>query len=135
MPMTILNYFKRWREKQRRGGDRHQLIVLLDDDSLERFERLKFKIRTLDSSALVTSALKCFENRTDRIIKRRIVRTIRALKKEGLDSDQIANYLNNRSIAGFGETTRWQSHDISRLMEEEGSDSLRRPKNVSIRNH
>jgi hypothetical protein len=134
MPIPIFNYFKRLREKQWRG-DRHQIIVSLDDDALERFERLKSKIRTFDNSALVTSAIKCLEDRTDRLIKRQIVRTIRALKKEGLGSDQIASYLNNRSIPGLGDTTKWQSHDVSRLMEEEGRDSLRRSKNVNIRNH
>jgi hypothetical protein len=134
MPISIFKYFKRWREKHWREN-RHQLIVSLDDDSLERFERLKSKIRTVDNSALVTSALKCLEDRTDRLFKRQIVRTIRALKKEGLGSDQIASYLNNRSVPGLGDTTRWQSHDVLQLMEEEGRDSLRRSRNVSIRNH
>jgi hypothetical protein len=88
-----------------------------------------------DNSALVTSAIKCLEDRTDRLIRRQIVRTIWALKKEGLGSDQIASYLNNRSIPGLGDTSRWQSQDVSRLMEEKDTELLRRSKNLNIRNH
>jgi hypothetical protein len=72
-------------------------MVLLDEDSLERFERLRNKTTALDNSELIASALKCLEDKTDRITKRLVMKSIRTLKNEGYSHQQIAKYLNKKT--------------------------------------
>jgi len=73
--------------------------VLLDKDSVDRFNRLKARIPAFDSTKIMAAALKCLEQKTDRIIKRQIRNRFRVLEKEGLNSQQIAAYLKNEGYS------------------------------------
>jgi len=52
--------------------EERKLTVRLDRDSQERFKRLKSKISGLSNDQIIASALKCLDQKTDRIIKRQI---------------------------------------------------------------
>ncbi len=60
-----------WKKDQDETEER-KLIVRLDRDSQERFKRLKSKISGLNNDQIIASALKCLDQKTDRIIKRQI---------------------------------------------------------------
>ena len=132
--MTILTYFKWWKQKHQ-SRNPHELIVFLDEDSHERFERLKSKIRTFDNDTLVTTALKCLEDKTDKIIRMQVRKRIGSLKKEGLNPEQIAGILNKRNVPTVGDTDGWDSHAVSVLLREEHGESAGRIRNAAIRNH
>jgi hypothetical protein len=132
--VTILTYFKWWKQKHQ-SRNQHELIVFLDEDSHERFERLKSKIRTFDNDTLVTTALKCLEDKTDKIIRMQVRKRIGSLKKEGLNPEQIAGILNKRNVPTVGDTDGWDSHAVSVLLREEHGESAGSIRNAAIRNH
>lgn len=124
---------KPWK-RQKRKTSRQELTVLLDERSLECLERLKSKIKGFDEDVLVASALKCLENKTDRIIKRQVQRRVQALRNEGFNSEQIAAQLNKKNIPALGETTGWNSHAISMLLKEGAGQSAGSIGDLEIRN-
>jgi hypothetical protein len=61
------------------GGE---LNIALDRDSSERLERLRVRLPKANDSELIALALKSLEEKMGRIIKRKIMRKIRAMKSE-----------------------------------------------------
>ncbi|MDY7034683.1 MAG: recombinase family protein [Thermodesulfobacteriota bacterium] len=116
--MTFLQKIRQWIKKRNRKGGQ-QLIVRLDKASCERFLRLKTKISNSDENKLIALALKCLEQKTDKVIKRQIMKSIRQLTNEGLHPYQIASYMNQRGIPALGESDKWDGETISRLLETE----------------
>jgi hypothetical protein len=132
--VAIPTYFKWWKEKHK-SRNPHELTVFLDEDSLERFERLKSKIRTFDNDTLVTTALKCLEDKTDKIIRMQVRKRIWSLRKEGLNPEQIAGILNKRNVPTAGDTDGWDSHAVSVLLREEYGEPSCRIEDAAIRKH
>jgi hypothetical protein len=58
-----------WKKDQGKT-EKRTFIVRLDRDSQERFKRLKLKISGLSNDQIIAYALKCLDQKTDRIIKR-----------------------------------------------------------------
>jgi hypothetical protein len=123
-----------WRKSPRKMGSR-ELIVLLDKDSRERFDRLKTKIPAFNNNEVIASALLCLEHKTDRIIKRQITKRIRMLKNEGHSPQQIADYLKKKGIPALAGMDKWDSESISSLLKTEKWNLVNRVKNVQHRNH
>ena len=57
-----------------------ELNIALDKDSSERLERLRDKLPKANDSELIALALKSLEEKMGRIIKRKMMRKIRAIK-------------------------------------------------------
>jgi hypothetical protein len=88
-----------WWKHRKKSENRRELRILLDKDSFDRFNRLKARIPAFDSTKIMAAALKCLEQKTDRIIKRQIRIRFRVLEKEGHNPQQIAAYLKKE---GYG---------------------------------
>jgi hypothetical protein len=112
---------KPWKKGQREEN-RRELKFSLDEGSVERLERLRSKIQTLDDDDLIASALKSLENKTDRIIRKQVQRKVKTLRKEGFNLEQIADHLNKKNIPAVG-ASNWTIHAISSLLKETGSQS------------
>jgi hypothetical protein len=125
MSIFFVKKFKQWRKKQGKTS-KQEISVLLDRDSLERLERLRLKIKTLDNDELIASALKCLEDKADRIIKKQVKRRIWTLSKEGFNPEQIADLLNIKNIPALGETNSWNNHSVSLLLKQEGDESVKK---------
>ena len=97
----------------------HESKVFLNEESLERLKRLKAKIAKIDEAAIIAFALKGLEERADSIIRRRVLRRIRALKNEGLDLGQIADHLNNKGYPPIEGKHQWHQENISMLLNEQ----------------
>ncbi len=123
-----------WRKSQRKRVSR-ELIVLLDKDSCERFDRLKPKIPAFNNNEVIASALLCLEHKTDRIIKRQITKRIRTLENEGYSPQQIADYLKKKGIPALAGMDKWDSETISSLSKTETGNLVNRVKNAQHRNH
>lgn len=95
-----------------------KLSVLVDEEAFERFERLKTKVPKLDNRQLIAFALRCLEQRTDTIIKRRALARIKMLKNEGLSPRQIADHLNKKAMPTLGDADRWHADIIRSLLKE-----------------
>ena len=102
-----------WRKSKRKKGSR-ELIVLLDKDSCERLDRLKAKIPAFNNNEVIASALKCLEHKTDRIIKRLVMKRIQDLKNEGLSPKEISDYLNKNGIPALAKMDRGDNVELSR---------------------
>jgi len=72
-----------WWRKSRKNRGKRELIVLLDKDSYEQFDRLKSKIPAFDENEILAAALKCLEQRVDKIIKKQRAKKNRGLKDTG----------------------------------------------------
>ena len=123
-----------WRKKKRNRPSR-ELIVSLDKDSCERFDRLKTKIPAFNNDEVIASALQCLEHKTDRIIKRQITKRIRKLENEGLSPQQIADYLKKKGIPALAGMDTWDSESISSLSKTETGNFVNGVKDVQHRNH
>jgi hypothetical protein len=95
-----------------------ELSVLVDEEAFKQLERLKAKLTKLDNSQLIAFALRCLEQRTDTIIKRRALERIKALKNEGLSPRQIADHLNKKAMPTLGEANRWRADIVRSLLKE-----------------
>jgi len=91
-----------WWKKRRRNGDNWEFTIQLDKDSLDRFNRLKARIPASDNANIIALALKCLEQKTDKIIKRQIRNRTRALKNEGDSAQQIAAHLEKEGYSRIG---------------------------------
>ena len=96
----------------------HESTVFLNDESLERLKRLKAKIAKIDDAAIIALALRGLEEKADSIIRTRVIRRIRALKNEGLDPGQIADYLNSKGYPPIEGKHQWHGENISMLLNE-----------------
>jgi len=123
-----------WKKSQRKRGSR-ELIVWLDKDSCERFDRLNTKIPAFNNNKVIASALQCLEHKTDRIIKRQITKIIRTLGNEGHSPQQIADYLKKTGIPALEGMDRWDSDTVSSLSKTENGNFVNRDKNGQHRNH
>lgn len=131
----IIERVKTWRIGKR-NKDSQELRVLLEKDSFERFERLRNKMTAFDNSELIASALKCLEDKTERIIKRQIMKSIRTLKNEGYSHQQIAKYLNKKRVPLLANMDKWESSTVSSLLEKEEKEFiLSVSKDSQHRNH
>ncbi|MCG2779101.1 MAG: hypothetical protein L6406_25790 [Desulfobacterales bacterium] len=124
-----------WWRKSQRKRDSRELIVLLDKDSCERFDRLKTKIPTFNNNKVIASALLCLEHKTDRIYRRQITKRIRKLGNEGHSPQQIADYLKKTGIPALAGMDKWDSETISSLSKTETGNLVNRAKNLQLRNH
>ena len=118
-----------WKKGRRNEGNR-ELTVLLDKDSFERFNRLKTQIPASDNAGIISSALKCLEQKTDRIIKRQVMKIIRTMNNEGYDPQQTSDYLNEKGFPAVAETDKWNSDIISKLLNKENRNLLEREKEI-----
>jgi hypothetical protein len=107
------------RKKRDKGEKSQALTIWLDKDSVQRLERLKRKFKRFDDSKLIDFALKSLELQMNRILKRRVLRRIRALENKGLSSEQIADHLNKGAVPVPGETGKWNERTIARLSGED----------------
>jgi hypothetical protein len=96
--------FRKWKKTENEDS---KPALSLNNDSLERLEKLKARITTLDTRELVALSLKCLEQKTDRIIKRQVKKKARALQDEGL---------NDEGVPAVMEKDKWYAEDISRLI-------------------
>jgi hypothetical protein len=74
------------KKKRKKEGEGRELTLWLDQDSVQRLERLRSKFKRLDDGELIAFALKSLEQQIHRIVKRRVSRRIRALEKKRLGS-------------------------------------------------
>jgi hypothetical protein len=124
----------RWK-KCRRKGEIRELTVLLDKDSFERFNRLKTQIPASDNAGIIASALKCLDQKTDRIIKRQVMKIIQAMNNEGYDPQQTSDYLNEKGFPAVAETDKWNSDIISKLLNKENRNLIEREKEIQHKSH
>lgn len=82
-----------WWKKGRKNRDKRELIVLLDKDSCERFDRLKAKLPAFDEDEILVAALKYLEQKVDKIIIKQRAKKNRGLKDTG---QQLQN---NRTLS------------------------------------
>jgi hypothetical protein len=82
-------------KKCRRKGDNRELTVLLDKDSFERFHRLKSQIPAFGNNEIITLALKCLEQKIERITKRQIRIRNRFLENEENRPQSTSEVLKN----------------------------------------
>ena len=57
-------------------------VIILDQDSAQRLERLRGTFKRLDDGELIAVALKSLERQVKRFVKRRVLKKIRALEKK-----------------------------------------------------
>ncbi|MCJ7685363.1 MAG: hypothetical protein MUO68_13835, partial [Desulfobacteraceae bacterium] len=69
---------------------------MLDKDSYERFSRLKAKIPAFDEDEILAAALKCLEQKVDRIIMKQRAKMNRGLKDTGQQPKIIGHYPEQR---------------------------------------
>ena len=134
MGAAIIERVMWWRKSQRKRDSR-ELIVLLDKDSCERFDRLKARISAFNNNEVIASALKCLEHKTDRIIKRLVMKRIQDLKNEGLSPKEISDYLNKNGIPALVKMDKWDNETISKLLKKEKGNLVDRVKDVRKRNY
>ena len=114
------------RNKHNKGLKRHQTdndqkeqqLLKLEGENIELIERLKSKLPKLSESELINSALKCLEHKTDRIIKRQLVKRVKLMSDKGLQPQQIAKRLNENKIPTLGESKEWSCSDIVCLLDK-----------------
>lgn len=85
-----------WWKKGRKNRDKRELIVLLDKDSCERFDRLKAKLPAFDEDEILTAALKYLEQKVDKIIIKQRAKKNRGLKDTGQQPKIIGHYPERR---------------------------------------
>ena len=104
------------RKKESEGEEGRKLTVRLDQDSAGRLDRLRGILKKLNDDTLIAFALRSLENRVERIVKRRVLKNIRALKKKGFNSRQIADYLNQKGVPPLGPLNKWDDRTISNFL-------------------
>lgn len=109
------------RLKARKDGDRPEELRLLklEGENLELFGRLKTKLPKFSETDLINSALKCLENRTDRIISRHLAKKVKIMSDQGLKPQQIATELNERKIPATGKSKEWSLAEVIWLLDKD----------------
>jgi len=91
----------------------------LDEESMQRLERLKALIPDTSEAALIRLGLKSLEQKVDRVLRKRLAQRIRRLKKEGMSHEEIADYLNEKGIPAARSGQRWGPHTVRQWLGEE----------------
>ena len=118
--LMLINRNKHNKDLKRQQTDNDQedqQLFKLEGENIELFVRLKSKLPKLSESELIHSALKCLEHKTDRIIKRQLVKKVKLMSDKGLQPQQIAKRLNENKIPALGESKEWSWSDIVWLLE------------------
>ena len=102
MVAAIIRSIRRLYGEQRAVNNR-ELRVFLDEESFMRFQQLKAKIPKHDNNELIALALRCLEEKIDRITRKLVKRKVHGLKNKGFGNQQIADHLNDNEIPTFGE--------------------------------
>ena len=102
--------------KNQREINNQELSIFLDEESFRRFQQLKAKIPKHDNSELIALALKCLEEKTDRITRRLVKKKVHSLKNKGFGNQKIADHLNDNKIPTSGEKFKWDAGTISELL-------------------
>ena len=105
-------------KKKKKEEERKKLVLWLDQDSVERLERLRGILKNFDDSQLIALALKLLEHRMKKMVKRRLLRKIRTLEKKGLLFQQIADQLDKQGVPAPGRAKKWKAGTIARFSEE-----------------
>ena len=99
----------------KKDQDRMELPVWLGTEAHKSIERLKVKMPKTNEDNLVTVSLKLLEQRWDITVKRRARKRSRTLKKEGLNSQQIAEQLNKENFPSPMGSDQWDGDLIPKL--------------------
>jgi len=91
------------------------LSIWMDEDSANRLERLRGLFKGIDDRELITLALKSLERQTNRVVKRRVLKRIRALERKGFSPQEIAHQLNDQGVPVPGQAQKWDSREIFRF--------------------
>jgi len=114
----MLKFFEQ-RIRNIRAGKKDQyrmeLPVWLGKEAHKSIERLKVKMPKTNEDKLVTVSLKLLEQRWDIIVKRRARKKSRTLKKEGMNSQQIAEQLNKENFPSPMGSDQWHGDLIPKL--------------------
>jgi len=115
---AMLKFFEQ-RIRNIRAGKKDQyrmeLPVWLGKEAHKSIERLKVKMPKTNEDKLVTVSLKLLEQRWDIIVKRRARKKSRTLKKEGMNSQQIAEQLNKENFPSPMGSDQWHGDLIPKL--------------------
>jgi hypothetical protein len=106
------------KKRSKKAKEGQEFTIWLDQDSVERMERLKEILKSLDDNTLMAFALKSLERETHRIIMKRVLRKIRALEKQGFNSQQIADHLNKQGFPVPRQGYQWDAGTIESLSNE-----------------
>jgi hypothetical protein len=112
---AIIQNIRKLSRKQREINNR-ELSIFLDEESFRRFQQLKVKIPKHDNSELIALALRCLEEKTNRITRKLIKKKVHGLKNKGLSNQQIADHLNDNEIPTFGKKFKWDTGTVSELL-------------------
>lgn len=99
----------------KRDEDRLELPVWLGKEAHKSIERLKAKMPKTNEDTLITVSLKLLEQRWDIIAKRHARKRSRTLKKEGMNSQQIAEQLNKENFPSPTGSDQWHVDLIPKL--------------------
>jgi hypothetical protein len=99
----------------KRDKDSMELPVWLGKEAHKRIERLKAKMPKTNEDNLVTVSLKLLEQRWDIIVKRRARKRSRNFRKEGMNSQQIAEQLNKENFHSPMGSDQWHGDLIPKL--------------------
>jgi hypothetical protein len=69
------------RKKTKREEKGQELLIWLDHDSVKRLEWLRSRFKKFDDSTLIAFSLKSLESTVNRIVRRRVLKNIRAFEK------------------------------------------------------
>jgi len=107
------------------GVHGERLSVSLDRDSIDRFKRLKKKLKSVNEGQLMALALKSLEQKTDRIIKRQARKKAPLLLKEGLGMEEIAKHFEKKGIPAPGEAAHWDTQAVSDVLDTNRDNRMR----------
>ena len=99
----------------KRDQDGLELPVWLGKEARKSIKRLKAKMPKTNEVQLVTVSLKLLEQRWDIIVKRHARKRSRTLKKEGMNSQQIAEQLNKENFHSPMGSDQWHGDLIPKL--------------------
>jgi hypothetical protein len=117
--MLRLNKTDRHLKKQKSDIHETSRLIQLEGENLELFQRLTDKLPRLSENDLINAALRSLERKTNRIIKRQLVKKVKLMTDRGLQPQQIASRLNEKKIPTIGESKKWEWTDILWLLDKD----------------
>ena len=63
------------------------------------------------------------------------MKIIRTMSNEGYDPQQTSDYLNEKGFPAVGETDKWNSDIISKLLNKENRNLIEREKEIQHKSH
>jgi len=99
----------------KRSKEGLELPVWLGKEARKSIKQLKAKMPKTNERLLVTVSLKLLEQRWDIIVKRHARKRGRTLKKEGMNSQQIAERLNKENFPSPTGSDQWHVDLIPKL--------------------